>query len=284
MPGRARSPGRWSPRAVYLPGGDPGELAAVRDGRAAVQDEGSQLVALALAAAEGSGLDDDRSGRGTGRQGGAAGGAGSRRHRAGVARDPGPPGRAVGSARGGGRRPVARRFATARPIASCWTRRARDWERCAGGPRRAGGGPPTTSSRSPCCRRRCCAARSGWCGRAGSWRMPPARRIRARPPACSGACSPTRRWASEPVDVRPLLPAGMPRPRSGPDRPALAAPPRHRRHVPGPAAPRLTSVFAALFGSRRRVSCRWWSVAFRYESGVRVACPALRRLRSLPTL
>ncbi len=45
-------PGRWSPRAVYLPGGDPAGLAAVRDGRAAVQDEGSQLIALALAAAD----------------------------------------------------------------------------------------------------------------------------------------------------------------------------------------------------------------------------------------
>ncbi len=44
--------GRWSPRAVYLSGGDPGELAAVRDGRAAVQDEGSQLVALVLAGAD----------------------------------------------------------------------------------------------------------------------------------------------------------------------------------------------------------------------------------------
>jgi 16S rRNA (cytosine967-C5)-methyltransferase len=33
-----------------LPGGDPGSLPAVREGRAAVQDEGSQLVALALAA------------------------------------------------------------------------------------------------------------------------------------------------------------------------------------------------------------------------------------------
>ncbi len=43
--------GPWSPRAVRLPdGGVPGELAAVRDGRAGVQDEGSQLVALALAA------------------------------------------------------------------------------------------------------------------------------------------------------------------------------------------------------------------------------------------
>ncbi len=50
--GPESEPGRWSPRAVYLPGGDPGELAVVRDGRAAVQDEGSQLVALALAAAD----------------------------------------------------------------------------------------------------------------------------------------------------------------------------------------------------------------------------------------
>ncbi|MCW2543677.1 MAG: rRNA cytosine-C5-methyltransferase [Frankiales bacterium] len=44
--------GPWSPVAVRLEdGGSPGELAAVRDGRAAVQDEGSQLMALALAAA-----------------------------------------------------------------------------------------------------------------------------------------------------------------------------------------------------------------------------------------
>jgi 16S rRNA (cytosine967-C5)-methyltransferase len=42
-------PGPWSPYAVRLPsGGDPGALAAVRDGRAGVQDEGSQLCALAL--------------------------------------------------------------------------------------------------------------------------------------------------------------------------------------------------------------------------------------------
>jgi 16S rRNA (cytosine967-C5)-methyltransferase len=44
-------PARWSPYGAVLPGGDPGDLAAVRDGRAAVQDEGSQLVALALATA-----------------------------------------------------------------------------------------------------------------------------------------------------------------------------------------------------------------------------------------
>ncbi|HET9945371.1 MAG TPA: transcription antitermination factor NusB, partial [Actinomycetes bacterium] len=37
-----------SPYAAILPGGDPGDLTAVREGRAGVQDEGSQLVALAL--------------------------------------------------------------------------------------------------------------------------------------------------------------------------------------------------------------------------------------------
>jgi 16S rRNA (cytosine967-C5)-methyltransferase len=40
--------GPWSPYAVRLPGGDPGKLDAVRSGAAAVQDEGSQLAALAL--------------------------------------------------------------------------------------------------------------------------------------------------------------------------------------------------------------------------------------------
>ncbi|WP_344388127.1 RsmB/NOP family class I SAM-dependent RNA methyltransferase [Streptomyces vastus] len=46
----AALPGRWSPYAVRLSeGGEPGAIAAVREGRAGVQDEGSQLVALALA-------------------------------------------------------------------------------------------------------------------------------------------------------------------------------------------------------------------------------------------
>ena len=53
--GRARSTarrGRLGALTVgaVLDGGDPGGIPAVRDGRAAVQDEGSQLVALALAA------------------------------------------------------------------------------------------------------------------------------------------------------------------------------------------------------------------------------------------
>jgi 16S rRNA (cytosine967-C5)-methyltransferase len=47
-----------SPYAVELPGGDPALVAAVAEGRAGVQDEGSQLVALALAAAEIEGRDE----------------------------------------------------------------------------------------------------------------------------------------------------------------------------------------------------------------------------------
>ena len=42
------APGPWSPYAVRMAGGDPGRLASVRSGAAAVQDEGSQLAALAL--------------------------------------------------------------------------------------------------------------------------------------------------------------------------------------------------------------------------------------------
>ncbi|MEO6792821.1 MAG: RsmB/NOP family class I SAM-dependent RNA methyltransferase [Mycobacterium sp.] len=40
--------GRYSPYAVYLSGGDPGQLEPVRENQALVQDEGSQLVARAL--------------------------------------------------------------------------------------------------------------------------------------------------------------------------------------------------------------------------------------------
>jgi 16S rRNA (cytosine967-C5)-methyltransferase len=55
----AAVPGRWSPYAVRLTeGGEPGAIAAVREGRAGVQDEGSQLVALALANAPLDGPDE----------------------------------------------------------------------------------------------------------------------------------------------------------------------------------------------------------------------------------
>ncbi|MGK7643996.1 hypothetical protein ACSRCT_22150, partial [Salmonella enterica] len=44
-------PGPWSPYGVRLGRGDPGRLRSVRSGDAAVQDEGSQRAALALARA-----------------------------------------------------------------------------------------------------------------------------------------------------------------------------------------------------------------------------------------
>ncbi|WP_240644022.1 RsmB/NOP family class I SAM-dependent RNA methyltransferase [Antribacter gilvus] len=43
-------PGRWSPTALVLAGSDPTGVPAVREGLAGVQDEGSQLVTLALVA------------------------------------------------------------------------------------------------------------------------------------------------------------------------------------------------------------------------------------------
>jgi len=52
-------PGRWSPLAGVLPSGDPGAWEQVRRGHVGVQDEGSQLVALALAGVE---LDVDEAG------------------------------------------------------------------------------------------------------------------------------------------------------------------------------------------------------------------------------
>lgn len=45
------TPGRWSPLAAIADGGDPAALPAVAEGRARVQDEGSQLAALALSRA-----------------------------------------------------------------------------------------------------------------------------------------------------------------------------------------------------------------------------------------
>jgi 16S rRNA (cytosine967-C5)-methyltransferase len=51
------TPGPWSPYAVRLNGGDPAALQSIRHARAAVQDEGSQLCALALVAAPLSGPD-----------------------------------------------------------------------------------------------------------------------------------------------------------------------------------------------------------------------------------
>ena len=51
-------PGPYSPYAVRMAGGDPGDLPAVRDKRAGIQDEGSQLCARALADAPLDGRDE----------------------------------------------------------------------------------------------------------------------------------------------------------------------------------------------------------------------------------
>lgn len=51
-------PGRWSPLAATLIDGAPDALAWVRDGSVGVQDEGSQLVALAFGRAEVAGSDE----------------------------------------------------------------------------------------------------------------------------------------------------------------------------------------------------------------------------------
>lgn len=55
-PGSTR--GALTPTAVVLAGGDPAALPSVRDGRSGVQDEGSQLVALALTQVPVHGRDD----------------------------------------------------------------------------------------------------------------------------------------------------------------------------------------------------------------------------------
>ncbi|WP_435768536.1 RsmB/NOP family class I SAM-dependent RNA methyltransferase [Nocardioides sp. SYSU DS0651] len=63
-PGRATrdelpgQPTPYSPFGVVLKGGDPGAVPAVAEGRAGVQDEGSQLVALAAATADVEGRDE----------------------------------------------------------------------------------------------------------------------------------------------------------------------------------------------------------------------------------
>ncbi|MDN6199531.1 RsmB/NOP family class I SAM-dependent RNA methyltransferase [Corynebacterium flavescens] len=52
--------GKYSPYAVYMDSGDPGSLEPVRQGLAAVQDEGSQLIARALVEAPVEGEDGGR--------------------------------------------------------------------------------------------------------------------------------------------------------------------------------------------------------------------------------
>ena len=97
-------PARWSPFGAYLESGDPAAVAAVGQGRASVQDEASQLAALAPHPG-GRGRPGPalaRPVRRAGRQGAAAGRAGGRPERP-AARRRRPP--APGAAGAGGRRP-----------------------------------------------------------------------------------------------------------------------------------------------------------------------------------
>ncbi len=52
--------GRYSPYAVYIEGGDPGDVEPVQQGLAAVQDEGSQLIARAMVEVPVEGKDQGR--------------------------------------------------------------------------------------------------------------------------------------------------------------------------------------------------------------------------------
>lgn len=54
---RGTSPGRWTRTARVLTAGDPHSISAVREARAGIQDEGSQLVTLVAAAAPVTGTD-----------------------------------------------------------------------------------------------------------------------------------------------------------------------------------------------------------------------------------
>ncbi|GAA2910806.1 hypothetical protein GCM10010478_06810 [Streptomyces erythrogriseus] len=143
----AAVPGRWSPYAVRLTeGGEPGAVPAVAEGRAGVQDEGSQLVALALAAAPVEGPDrrwldacapsSSRTGPGWSPR-----------------RWPGTPARTRWS------RPTGRvrRGGPAASTVSWSTYRAPVWAPCAAGPRHGGGVARRTWTASRRSSAGCCA-------------------------------------------------------------------------------------------------------------------------------
>ena len=154
------APGAFSPLAVYLPGGNPADVPAVADGRAHVQDEGSQLVALALAAAPLEGTDarwlDLCAGPGgkAGLLGALAALSGAQltaveaaEHRARLV-EKSVRGLPVEVMHADGRRVGRARISPRRRSTGCWwTRRAPAWGPCAGDRRRAGG------AGRPICRR-----------------------------------------------------------------------------------------------------------------------------------
>ena len=186
-------PGRWSPYAVRLAeGGEPGALDAVRDGRAGVQDEGSQLVALAVANAPLDGADarwlDGCAGPGgkaalmaalAAGRGAALLAAEKQPHRArlverALAGNPGP----YQVIAADGTRPPWRPA----PSTGSWsTSPAPVSARSGAGRRRAGGGGPRTWRASRRFSAACCARRSTPYGSVASSGTRPVRRISPRP-------------------------------------------------------------------------------------------------------
>ena len=202
-------PSRTSPIGAVLRSGDPGRIAAVRDGRAAVQDEGSQHLALALAAVD---VPDGLPARwldlcaGPGGKAGVLGALAVQSgvdltavevspHRADLVRS----GLALVIRAGRGRRSHASRSAP--PTAGRWGRTSRaptpgcssthpapGWARSGGGPRRAGGASRPTSPRwarssAPSWRRRSTPSLP-----AGSWPTRRAARTSPRRASSSPTC------------------------------------------------------------------------------------------------
>ena len=193
-------PATWSPFGAYLAGGDPGAIEAVSARRAGVQDEASQLAAIAVARAGLAGPDrrwlDMCAGPGgkarlLARPGGAARGApGGHRRRARTG-----PGWPATRCRSPARRPP-RPWTGPRPpggpgsSTGCWrTSRAPASGRCAAARRPAGAGRRRTSWAWAGCSAACSAARWTRSGRVAWSATSPARRTGARPGTCWRTCS-----------------------------------------------------------------------------------------------
>lgn len=210
-------PGRWSPYAVRLTeGGEPGALAPVQESRAGVQDEGSQLVAIALANAPWTAPTHAGSTV-------ARGPVARRRCSARWPRSAGlicwpPRSSRIAPASSSGRWPATRaRTRSSRPTAparrgcpapstvSSSTSPARASARCAAAPRPAGAAAPRTWTASPRSSGPCSARRCRRSASAESSATPPAPRISPRPGSSSrtssraAAASPRRPSGSTPA-------------------------------------------------------------------------------------
>ena len=214
LPGCRRRLDAGRPTRSGSTAGDPALLPAVRDGRAGVQDEGSQLVALALAAGPGrrpgpalavdlcagpggkaallAGLLPGTSSRSTSRE-----------------RRPRP----LGPRRGPGRRVDSARGRTAAAAApgqrstGCWsTPRAPGWGRCAAVPRRAGGAVRPTCPALAALQRELLASAlaAGPPGRGRRLRRPAPRTGPRRPRSW------TRCWPAGPTSSASTWPAVLP--------------------------------------------------------------------------